>query len=113
MTLTGPVTTAPSTAPSTTPTTAPVTEPSGPEVTQPPTAEPTVTTESVTTDASTDTSAASSTSEPVPVSAGADDGDDSRIGTIMFIASVVAILGIGAFVVFRSRQARGRVPDTD
>jgi hypothetical protein len=49
----------------------------------------------------------------VPVSAGVDDGDDSSIGTIMFIASMAAIVGIGAFVVFRSRQARGRVPDAD
>jgi hypothetical protein len=54
-----------------------------------------------------------STSEPVLVSAGVDDGANSRIGTIMFIASITAILGIGAFVVFRSRQARGRGPNAD
>jgi uncharacterized protein YcnI len=107
MTLTGPVATAPST-------TQPTTEPTAPEPSQPAatTEAPTIT-EPATTDVSTESTAAPSTSEPVPVPAGVDDGDDSRIGTIMFIASVAAILGIGAFVVFRSRQARGRVPNVD
>jgi hypothetical protein len=54
-----------------------------------------------------------STSELVPVPAGVDEGANTRIGTIMFIASIAAILGIGAFVVFRSRQARGRAPKAD
>ena len=91
MTLTGPVASVPPTAPPTTP------------VTEPATTEP----------ATTDTAVAPSTSEPVPVSAGVDDGASSRPGTIMFIASVTVILGIGAFVVFRSRQARGRVSNDD
>ena len=54
-----------------------------------------------------------STSEPVAVAADVDEGSNSQIGTIMFIASVAAVLGIGAFVVFRSRQARGRAPKVD
>ena len=98
MTLTGPVATVPSTAPTTS-----VTEPTEPEPSQPSTTEP----------STTDTVAAPSTSDPVPVSSGVDDGADSRVGTIMFIASMTAILGIGAFVVFRSRQARRRVPNAD
>jgi uncharacterized protein YcnI len=109
MTLTGPVATAPSTE-----VTTPTTEPTAADASQTTvTAEPAATTEPVTTDASADTTAVPSTSEPVPVPAGVDDGDDSSIGTIMFIASMAAIVGIGAFVVFRSRQARGRVPDAD
>jgi uncharacterized protein YcnI len=109
MTLTGPVATAPSTEVAT-----PTTEPTAADASQTTVnAEPAATTEPVTTDASADTTAVPLTSEPVPVSAGVDDGDDSSIGTIMFIASMAAIVGIGAFVVFRSRQARGRVPDAD
>lgn len=111
MTLTGPVATVPSTAP--------VTDPTEPESPQ-----PTATTEPATTGAPTtepgttepaevDTAATPSTSEPELASSGADDGSDSRIGTIAFIASMTAILGIGAFVVFRSRQARGRVSNAD
>ncbi len=104
MTLTGPVATVPSTAPATTT----VTEPeSSPATTEPPTTEP------ATTETSTESNATPSTSEPALVSAGADEGADSRTGTIMFIASVTAILGIGAFVVFRSRQAKGRLRDDD
>jgi len=101
MTLTGPVASVPPTAPPTTPVTEPAT--TEPATTEPATTEP----------ATTDTAVAPSTSEPVPVSAGVDDGADSRTGTIMFIASVTVILGIGAFVVFRSRQARGRVSNDD
>jgi len=116
MTLTGPVAAVPPTAPPTTT----VTDPATTEVatTEPATTE-VATTEVATIEAATtepataDTAAAPSTSEPVLVSAGVDDGADSRIGTIMFIASMAAILGIGAFVVFRSRQARGRVPGDD
>lgn len=110
MTLTGPVATVAPTAP-TTPVTEP--EPSGPiATTEPATTEP-ATTEPASTEASTDTASVPSTSEPVLVSEGADDEADSRIGTIMFIASVTAVLGIGAYIVFRSRQARGRVPRAD
>jgi len=106
MTLTGPVAAVPPTAPPT----IPVTDPATTEVATTEVA----TIEAATTEPATaDTAAAPSTSEPVPVSTGVDDGADSRIGTIMFIASMAAILGIGAFVVFRSRQARGRVPNAD
>jgi uncharacterized protein YcnI len=100
MNLTGPVAVVPSPSPTT-----PATEPESPP--------PTPTTESVTTEASTESEAVPSTSDTVAVSSGVDEGADSRIGTIMFIASIAAILGIGAFVVFRSRQARGRAPNAD
>jgi uncharacterized protein YcnI len=106
MTLTGPVAAVPPTTP--------VTDPTEPESSQPMATTEPATTELVTTEASTtDTATVPSTSEPVPVSEGADDGTNSRTGTIMFIASITAVLGIGAFVVFRSRQARGRVPHAD
>ena len=109
MTLTGPVATvAPTVAPTDPPTT-PVTDP---VITEASTTEP-ATTEPATTEPSTDTASVPSTSESVPVSEGTDDGANSRTGTIMFIASMAAVFGIGAFVVFRSRQARGRVPNAD
>jgi uncharacterized protein YcnI len=112
MTLTGPVATVPTTAPATS-----VTEP-----TQPETSRPTATTDASTVEApttepaiteSTDAASVSSTSEPARLPVSADGGTDSRTGTIAFIASIAAILGIGAFVVFRSRQARGRFPNAD
>jgi hypothetical protein len=107
MTLTGPVAT---TVPATTEpaTTQPAT--TQPATTQPATTQP-ATTQPTTTAASTESEAVPSTSEPV--SGGNDDGADTRTGTIMFIASIAAILGIGAFVVFRSRQAKGRVENAD
>lgn len=105
MSLTGPVAAVPSSAPTT-----PIIEPSEPE-TSPPTTEPATTEPATTEPVVADTVEVPSTSEPAPVSAGVDD--NSRTGTIMFIASIAAILGIGAFVVFRSRQARGRVPNVD
>ena len=97
----------------TVPTTAPVTEPTEPEAIAPETSEADAaeTTEApTTTDASTETSAASATSEPI--STGIDEDGDPRTGTIMFIVSIAAVLGLGAFVVYRSRQARaGNPPD--
>jgi len=93
MTLTGPVVTVP--------TTAPITETTAPEVTVPETTEVPVTTEVPET---TEASVAPSTSEPVSV--GIDEDGDPRTGTIMFIVSIAVIAGLGAFVVFRSRQAR-------
>ena len=93
MTLTGPVASVPTTEP----------ESTEPATTEPTTTEPTTTEQAV----------VASTSEPVVVSVGENATPDSRTGTIMFIASVVAVLGIGAFVVYRSRQARGRTPDAD
>ena len=117
MNLTGPVATVSSTEPATTqPATAqPAT--TEPATIQPATTEPATTdastTEPATTEASTEPTAAPSTSEALPVSVGADEAANARTGTIMFIASIAAILGIAAFVVFRSRQARGRVPRAD
>lgn len=101
MTLTGPVATVPSTE-------APVTtaDPMNTEA-------PAATEAPATTEASIESTVPPSTSEPAAVSGDGDDGPDSRTGTIMFIASITAVLGIGAFVVFRSRQARGRVPNAD
>jgi uncharacterized protein YcnI len=114
MTLTGPVATVPTTEPA-------ATEPSEPEssgpatTTEPPTAP--ATTEPATTAPATtvtnESETAPSTSEPAPVPASGDGGTDSRTGTIAFIASIAAVLGIGAFVVFRSRQARARVENAD
>lgn len=91
----------------TVPTTAPVTDPTEPEAIAPETSEAdaTETTEApTTTDASPETSAAPATSEPL--STGIDEDGDPRTGTIMFIVSIAAVLGLGAFVVYRSRQAR-------
>ena len=93
------------------PTTAPVTEPTEPETTAP------ATTDAATTDhrgsgdnrgEAETTRGARPTSEPV--STGVDEAGDPRTGTIMFIVSVAAVLGIGAFVVYRSRQARAAAP---
>jgi uncharacterized protein YcnI len=96
MALTGPVATVPTTVPVTQPTT---TEP-------PATTGPTATTSPATTELSIVASEVPGTSEPVPVAAESDDAGSSTTGTIAFIVSIAAILGIGAFVVFRSRQAR-------
>ena len=106
MALTGPVATGPSTAPVAAPT---ETEPATtePETTEPATAESTIT---PTTEPSPETSATPDTSEPVVVPSAGDDIGNS--GTIVFIASIAAIVGLGGFVVFRSRQARARTgPD--
>jgi uncharacterized protein YcnI len=105
MALVGPVATVP-------PTTA-VTEPEStdPAVTAPESTDAAVDT-TPSTEASPDTTAASSTSEPAPTSTGIDQPGSSGTGTIMFIASVAAVLGLGGFVVYRSRQARaGGSPD--
>jgi uncharacterized protein YcnI len=115
MTLTGPVAAAPSPSP-TTPATdseaSPPTPTTESATTEPATTEP-ATSEPATTESSTESEAVPSTSDTVAVSSGVDEGADSRIGTIMFIASIAAVLGIAAFVVFRSRQARGRAPNAD
>jgi uncharacterized protein YcnI len=111
MTLIGPVAAVPTTEPTATEATEPESsEPSA--TTEPATTEP-ATTEPATTEVTNDSGTAPSTSEPAPVPASVDGGTDSRTGTIAFIASMAAILGIGAFVVFRSRQARARVEDAD
>lgn len=55
---------------------------------------------------SAETSATPSTSEPVVTSIGVDEAASSRTGTVAFIVSIVAVLAIGGFVVFRSRQIR-------
>jgi uncharacterized protein YcnI len=108
MTLTGPVATVSTTEPS---------EPAATEPTGPESSGPAATTEPATTEPATtvtnESETAPSTSEPTPVPVSGDGGTDSRTGTIAFIASIAAILGIGAFVVFRSRQARARVENAD
>ncbi len=108
MALIGPVATVPPTTP--------VTEPTEPESTDPAATAPVTTAAAATTSPSTepspDTTAASSTSEPAPDSTGIDQSGSSGTGTIIFIVSVAAVLGLGGFVVYRSRQARaGGSPD--
>ncbi len=96
MALTGPVATVPTTVPVTQPTT---TEP-------PTTTGPTATTSPASTELSIVAGDVPGTSEPVPVAAESGEAGNSRTGTIAFILSMAAILGIGGFVVYRSRQAR-------
>jgi hypothetical protein len=96
MALTGPVAIVPTTVPVAQSTT---TEP-------PVTTEPVVTTSPATTEESVVASEVPDTSEPAPVAAESGDAGNSRTGTIAFIVSIAVILGLGAFVVFRSRQAR-------
>ena len=107
MTLTGPVATVPPSGAATAPTTP---ESTDPEATEPVGSDPVTTdgsaTAPATTESSLDSSAAPSTSEPVPTSTGVDEAGSSGTGTIVFIVSIAAVLGLGAFVVFRSRQAR-------
>ncbi len=73
-----------------------------------PTTAPEVT-ESVQNDV-TATSDASTTSEPVLISEGPDESGNSGTGTIVFIASIACVLGLGAYVVYRSRQTRAVRP---
>jgi uncharacterized protein YcnI len=97
--LVGPVATAP--------TTVAVTEPAQPTTTEPTaTTEPTVLESPATTESSSTAGEVPDTSEPVPVSTESGDGGSSNTGTIAFIVSIAAVLAIGVFVVYRSRQAR-------
>jgi periplasmic copper chaperone A len=93
MELTGPVASAPTTAPATESTeTAPATTDAATTPTTEPSPETTATT------------------EPVVTAAAGDDLGNT--GTIMFIATMAVVVGLGGFVVFRSRQARaGTAPD--
>jgi periplasmic copper chaperone A len=91
--------------------TGPVTEPTetAPVTTAPVTTAPATTAPATTAPATTDpaTTATTGTSEPVVIAAAGDDTvDTGNTGTIAFIASMAAVLGLGGFVVFRSRQAR-------
>ncbi len=106
MTLTGPVVVTPTTEPATT-------EPATtePATTESATTEPATTAASTTTETTTETTAAPATSEPATT--GVDEAADPRTGTIMFIITVAVVLGLAAFVVYRSRQARARTPDTN
>jgi periplasmic copper chaperone A len=96
MELTGPVASAPTTVPATESTeTAPATT----DAATTPTTEP-----------SPETTATTATTEPVVAAAAGDDL--GNIGTIMFIATMAVVVGLGGYVVFRSRQARaGTAPD--
>jgi periplasmic copper chaperone A len=95
MELTGPVAPAPTTVPVTEPIeTAPVTtdRTTTPTTEQPP-----------------QTGPAPGSSEPAVIASADEDPSDSdtgTTGTVVFIASIAAVLGIGGFVVLRSRQAR-------
>jgi hypothetical protein len=42
----------------------------------------------------------------VVIASGTDESGSSQTGTIMFIVSIAAVAALGAFVVYRSRQAR-------
>lgn len=53
---------------------------------------------------------ASATSEPVLISEGTNESVNSGTGTIVFIASIACVLGLGAYVVYRSRQTRAVRP---
>lgn len=99
MTLTGPVAT--TVAPATT---APATT-DAPETTETPdTTEAPATTETPETTEATDDTSPASTEAVVAVND--DEGGDSGTGTIVFIASIAAVLGLGAFVAWRARQSR-------
>jgi len=78
-----------------------------PEVTAPPATDAPATT----TEPPPATSVAPATSAAVVVSESSGDTGSSSTGTIAFIATIAAVLGIGAFVAYRSRQARAANPD--
>ncbi len=110
MELTGPVA-APPAEPEATE--APVTEPelTEPEVTEATTTEaPTSTVPAATTDPTTEPSAVPGTSEPALIATSEEETGNSGTGTVIFIASIAAVLALGAYVVFRSRQARADTP---
>lgn len=61
---------------------------------------------------------ADTTVSPTPsvaevVAEGVDEPADPRTGTVMFIVSVAAVLGLGGFVVYRARQARAAASTID
>jgi hypothetical protein len=60
-----------------------------------------------------DTSVSPATSDSEVVASGVDEPADPRTGTVMFIVSVAAVLGLGGFVVYRARQARAAAPTVD
>ena len=49
---------------------------------------------------------ATRTTEPVLISTGIDEAGDTGTGTIIFIVTIVVVLGLGAFVMYRARQSR-------
>lgn len=104
MALTGPVALAPPTAP--------VTEPAEPEPTEPAVTDPTTTdapqTTTPTSPPATEPPATPGTSEPVLISEGVDESASQETGTIGFIISIVVVIALGGFVVYRARQARAR-----
>ena len=67
----------------------------------------------VSTQPSAETSATPSTSEPVLISPGVDEGANSDTGTRAFIVSVAAVLALGGFVAYRARQARAEIARDD
>ena len=101
MELTGPVTTEP-----TVPAVPAVSVPTATTATAP-------TATAVSTQPSAETSATPSTSEPVLISPGVDEGANSDTGTRAFIVSVAAVLALGGFVAYRARQARAEIARDD
>ena len=73
----------------------------------------TATVPAVSTQPSAETSATPSTSEPVLISPGVDEGANSDTGTRAFIVSVAAVLALGGFVAYRARQARAEIARDD
>jgi len=89
------------------PTTVAATEPTQPDATEPTTTTaPTVPESSAATGPASTPGTVPDTSEPVAISTESGDGGSSNTGTIAFIVSIAAVLAIGGFVVYRSRQAR-------
>ena len=74
---------------------------------------PTATVPAVSTQPPAETSATPSTSEPVLISPGVDEGANSDTGTRAFIVSVAAVLALGGFVAYRARQARAEIARDD
>ncbi|HSP29399.1 MAG TPA: hypothetical protein VLN74_12675, partial [Ilumatobacteraceae bacterium] len=96
---------------------APTTEPTEPAATDPAATDAAATDPVVTVaptgpevaETSPETDAVPGNSEPVLISTGGDETGDSGTGTLVFIVSIAAVLGIGGFVVYRSRQARAGI----
>jgi uncharacterized protein YcnI len=106
MLLTGPVATVPpdETVPEPTVPSPSTSDATGPTTTDAPIATP------ATTEPSAATTEVSSTSEPVVVAANDDRTGSSGTGTLIFIATMASVFGLGAFVAYRARQSRAADP---
>jgi len=99
MSLTGPVATVPTTAPVTASTEVATTDPDTADVTGDP-----ITTAS--TDPLVGTTAVPGSTEPLLIAGADGETGSSDTGTLIFVGTIAAVLAIGGFVVYRSRQAR-------